>query len=116
LPTLPTGNFTRLPNRYYTFRCGGIDFFALDTNTFNAPSPLPSTKEGDELRRELYQRREELERSEEKILNACEQLNPDKPEEADILDDQQAKLEQIEEAKLDIEKQLTTDKNIVTDF
>ncbi|HEY9610452.1 metallophosphoesterase, partial [Allocoleopsis sp.] len=105
------GTFTRLPNRYYTFRFGGIDFFALDTNTFNAPSPLPNTKQGDELRRELYQRRDELERSEEKILDACERLNPDKPEEADILDDQQAKLEQIEEAKLDIEKQLTTDKN-----
>jgi 3',5'-cyclic AMP phosphodiesterase CpdA len=27
--------FTRLPNRYYTFRFGGIDFFALDSNTFN---------------------------------------------------------------------------------
>lgn len=110
------GHFTRLPNRYYTFRFGGIDFFALDTNTFNAPSPLPNTKEGDELRRELNQRREELERSEEKILDACERLNPDNPEEADILDDQQAKLEQIEEAQLDIEKQLTTDKNVVTDF
>nr|MDJ0708388.1 metallophosphoesterase [Leptolyngbyaceae cyanobacterium MO_188.B28] len=33
--------FTRLPNRYYTFRYGGIDFFALDSSTFNAPSPLP---------------------------------------------------------------------------
>ncbi len=28
------GKFTRLPNRYYTFRYGGIDFFALDSNTF----------------------------------------------------------------------------------
>jgi hypothetical protein len=25
------GHFTRLPNRYYTFRYGGIDFFALDS-------------------------------------------------------------------------------------
>lgn len=29
------GQFTRLPNRYYTFRYGGIDFFALDSNTWN---------------------------------------------------------------------------------
>jgi len=30
--------FTRLPNRYYTFRYGGIDFFALDSNTFHRSS------------------------------------------------------------------------------
>ncbi len=29
------GKFTRLPNRYYHFRYGGIEFFALDSNTFN---------------------------------------------------------------------------------
>jgi hypothetical protein len=28
------GQFTRLPNRYYHFRYGGVDFFALDSNTF----------------------------------------------------------------------------------
>lgn len=27
--------FTRLPNRYYRFRYGGVDFFALDSNTWN---------------------------------------------------------------------------------
>ena len=47
------GIFTRLPNRYYTFRYGGIDFFALDSNTFNTPSPLPNTQEGESNRREL---------------------------------------------------------------
>ncbi|MEL6603240.1 MAG: metallophosphoesterase [Cyanobacteria bacterium J06614_10] len=29
------GQFTRLPNRYYTFHYGGVDFFALDSNTWN---------------------------------------------------------------------------------
>lgn len=29
------GQFTRLPNRYYCFRYGGVDFFALDSNTWN---------------------------------------------------------------------------------
>lgn len=29
--------FTRLPNRYYQFRYGGIDFFGLDSSTFNRP-------------------------------------------------------------------------------
>ena len=30
------GRFTRLPNRYYTFHYGGIDFFALDSNTWKS--------------------------------------------------------------------------------
>ncbi len=30
------GQFTRLPNRYYSFRYGGVDFFALDSNTWNS--------------------------------------------------------------------------------
>jgi hypothetical protein len=109
-------HFTRLPNRYYTFRCGGIDFFALDTNTFNAPSPLPATKEGDEIRRQLTKRREELDRSEEKILDACDRLSPDQLDEAEILDDHRAQLEQIEEEKLDIEKRLTANKNVAIDY
>ena len=32
------GAFTRLPNRYYRFRYGGVDFFALDSNTWNKDS------------------------------------------------------------------------------
>ena len=38
------GEFTRLPNRYYRFRYGGVDFFALDSNTWNSP---PNTSEFD---------------------------------------------------------------------
>ncbi len=30
------GQFTRLPNRYYRFCYGGVDFFALDSSTWNA--------------------------------------------------------------------------------
>lgn len=30
---------TRLPNRYYRFTCGNVDFFALDSNTLDAPAP-----------------------------------------------------------------------------
>jgi len=32
------GQFTRLPNRYYHFRYGDVDFFALDSNTWNIPA------------------------------------------------------------------------------
>ena len=35
-----SGEFTRLPNCYYHFRYGGIDFFALDSNTWNGPPEI----------------------------------------------------------------------------
>jgi 3',5'-cyclic AMP phosphodiesterase CpdA len=35
--TYQPGRFTRLPNRYYQFHYGGIDFFGLDSSTFNRP-------------------------------------------------------------------------------
>ncbi|MBE7385282.1 MAG: metallophosphoesterase [Leptolyngbya sp. SIO1E4] len=36
--------FTRLPNRYYQFRYGGIDFFGLDSSTFNHPVEVDGAK------------------------------------------------------------------------
>ncbi len=110
------GLFTRLPNRYYTFRYGGIDFFALDSNTFNAPPPLPNTKEGNNYRRLLEKRRDQLELQELELITRSEKLNPQNPDEAEQLEDIEAKLEQIQETKLDIEKQLKADKKTVTDF
>jgi predicted phosphodiesterase len=110
------GRFTRLPNRYYTFRYGGIDFFALDSNTFNEPSPLPATKEGESSRRQLEKRRHEIEEEEMQILEVCDRLNPDNPEEAEKLDALKAKLYQIDEVKIDIEKQLASHHEPATDF
>ncbi|RCJ18215.1 metallophosphoesterase [Nostoc minutum NIES-26] len=101
------GQFTRLPNRYYTFRYGGIDFFALDSNTFNTPSPLPTTQAGEIYRQELEKRRQEIDQEELQILTMCDRLNPNNPDEAEQLDDLSAKLDQINEVKIDIEKQLT---------
>ncbi|MBR8827182.1 MAG: metallophosphoesterase [Gomphosphaeria aponina SAG 52.96 = DSM 107014] len=100
------GKFTRLPNRYYTFSYGGIDFFALDSNTFNTPSPLPATQEGEAFRRSLEKRRLELEREEIQLRDRFSKLRDDLPDEAEQLDDIEGKLEQIEEIKLDINKQL----------
>jgi hypothetical protein len=38
LPYLP-GEQTRLPNRYYRCRMGSVEYFALDSNTLEAPPP-----------------------------------------------------------------------------
>ncbi|MBR8839997.1 MAG: metallophosphoesterase [Stigonema ocellatum SAG 48.90 = DSM 106950] len=110
------GCFTRLPNRYYTFRYGGIDFFALDSNTFNDPAPLPNTKEGDTNRKLLEKRRDDLEQQKEEIMETAAKLNPDNHNEAERLDDLHSNLSQIEEIIVDIDKQLATDKKTVTDI
>lgn len=110
------GRFTRLPNRYYTFRYGGIDFFALDSNTFNAPPPLPATKEGEAYRRLLEQRLDELERQKLEIAQRSAGLNGNEPEEAEHLDDLRTKLEQLDEVTIDIKKQLAADATTVTDL
>lgn len=107
--------FTRLPNRYYTFRSGGIDFFALDSNTFNEPLPLPKTQEGEAYRRTLEKRRDDLEQQKLQIVENSAGLSPDRADEAEQLDDLHAKLEQIEEVKMDIDKQLASDRTTVTD-
>ena len=109
------GHFTRLPNRYYTFRYGGIDFFALDSNTFNDPPPLPKTKKGEADRKVLEKRREDLEQEKLQILETSAKLRPEIPTEADQLDDFHAKLSQIEEIIVDIDKQLAADKTTLTD-
>ncbi|MBO3462937.1 metallophosphoesterase [Aetokthonos hydrillicola Thurmond2011] len=107
--------FTRLPNRYYTFRYGGIDFFALDSNTFNDPPPLPTTQEGEATRRLLVQRRDALEQEKLQLMESSAKLNPDNPSETEQLDDIHAKVSQLEENIVDIDKQLTADRKTVTD-
>ncbi len=100
------GKFTRLPNRYYTFRYGGIDFFALDSNTFNQPLSIPDTEAGQAKRAKLLARQSKLEAQEQKINQAIEQLNHQNAEDAEQIDDYYAKLEYIAESQRDIEKQL----------
>lgn len=110
------GRFTRLPNRYYTFRSGGIDFFALDSNTFNAPLPLPATREGEAHRRLLKNRLDDLERQKLQFVEASASLSPDQLDEAEQRDDLRTKLTQIDEVSIDIEKQLAADETTTTDF
>ncbi|MBD2576115.1 metallophosphoesterase [Oscillatoria sp. FACHB-1406] len=110
------GIFTRLPNRYYTFCYGGIDFFALDSNTFNAPTPIPDTQEGDVRRSDLAARLQELEQQQQQILEEMATMDRNDLEQLDELDDAQVKLQQIEEMKLDIEKQLNANETTATDI
>jgi 3',5'-cyclic AMP phosphodiesterase CpdA len=107
--------FTRLPNRYYQFRYGGIDFFALDSNTFNAPIPLAENPAGDARRQQLEQRRTEVQTQQRELLQTSTQLNPAFPDQAEQLDDCRIKLEQLEEIEKDITKQLTVSPDTAID-
>jgi 3',5'-cyclic AMP phosphodiesterase CpdA len=101
--------FTRMPNRYYQFRYGGIDFFALDSNTFNAPIPLSDDAAGEARRRQLEQRRTEVQQEQQQLLQQAMQFNLNDPLEAEQSDDCRTKLEQLEEIEKDIDKQLRGD-------
>lgn len=109
------GRFTRLPNRYYTFRSGGIDFFALDSNTINAPIALPDNPAGDQYRRHLEQQRSDVDNQVQEILLTLTKLNPDDPDDAERMDDLHAKLEQLTEVAKDITKQLDSNETTETD-
>ncbi|NJN29484.1 MAG: metallophosphoesterase [Synechococcales cyanobacterium RM1_1_8] len=100
------GTFTRLPNRYYQFRQEGIDFFALDSNTFNAPLPLAADEHGKQHRRELVAQREENLLLKQALLQESLSLDGQNRIQASRLADHYAKLEQIEEQLRDIDKQL----------
>jgi hypothetical protein len=105
------GKFTRIPNRYYRFRYGGIDFFALDSNTFNAPLPIESNERGDLRRQQLFADLERLQSEREEHLQVMQNLDPDDPTqpipgEQQSLDELLGKVEQIEELIRDLEKQL----------
>ncbi|MGF1588165.1 MAG: metallophosphoesterase [Pleurocapsa sp.] len=107
------GKFTRLPNRYYTFRYGGIDFFALDSNTFNQPVAIPNTAEGESRRAKLLTQQTQLAETEQRIQTALDQLNSHNSDDAEKIDDYYAKLEHIAESQRDIEKQLTQEQQTI---
>jgi hypothetical protein len=103
------GAFTRLPNRYYTFQYGGIDFFALDSSTFNVPlpelnQPLASRSPG-----QLLRQKADIERQKQAVIDEAAHLQNADPHAKERLDDLQAKIEQFDEILLDIEKQLALD-------
>ncbi|MBE9135994.1 metallophosphoesterase [Nodosilinea sp. LEGE 07088] len=104
------GQFTRLPNRYYSFRYGGIDFFALDSNTFNQPLPMALTQLG---RQALRQQRQQLDRQKADLMRQAglSAFNPAADEQEDLTE----KMEAIDEQRYDIEKQLNSDRSPTVD-
>ncbi len=110
------GQFTRQPNRYYSFRAGGIDFFAIDSNTFNAPAPPSDQAAGPRSRPQLEQQRADIEQQMQEILDRSDQLSPADPEQAEQLDDLNAKLEQLGEVKKDLDQQLDAGQTVPVDL
>jgi 3',5'-cyclic AMP phosphodiesterase CpdA len=100
--------FTRLPNRYYRFRVGGVDFFALDSNTFNAPAPLPNNAAGQAYREALERRRKEVIAEKQALLEELITFRPDQPHDTELIDDKRTKVEQLEEVERDLDQQLQT--------
>lgn len=100
------GEFTRLPNRYYWFRHQGIEFYALDSNTINAPAVVPGTPRGEDHRDRLYRKMEQWRQQQDEILHEAALLNENDPDDADDIDELHGKYEQIEEEIRDAEKQL----------
>jgi len=89
--------------------------FHNDSNTFNAPPPLPALEKGMPTATCLKNRLDEL-GSKDQFVETSASLSSDLPDEAEQLDDLRTNLTQIDEVYLDIEKQLGSDEMTVTDF
>jgi hypothetical protein len=110
------GEFTRLPNHYYTFRYGGIDFFALDSNTLNDPAALieDSPSQGRSLK--LREQRHQIDQERQMVLAEINHLSLVHAHDRERLDDLRAVLEQIDEVRLDLDKQIHNRPGKVTDL
>lgn len=104
--TYRPGSFTRLPNRYYSFRYAGIDFFALDSNTFNHPLPYTFTENPQASRQRLQDQRRQLEAEKVKLLRQLG-MGAMTPMEEDDREDLTGEIEELDEELYDIDKQLS---------
>lgn len=108
------GEFTRIPNRYYSFRVGDIDFYALDSNTFNLPSSAAKRELTSEERQELQTELEGVQAKKQNLHQTIDEVRAshnvmDEDDQEDLeedLEELRGKLEQLDEVRRDIEKQL----------
>jgi len=106
--TYRPARFTRLPNRYYSFRVAGLDVFALDSNTFNQPLAVGSS-EAAPTQDDLLALRQQLQRELGRLrlaLGATWMGPLDRGDQDVRADDLAGELEAIEEQLNDIDKQL----------
>ncbi|TVP68214.1 MAG: metallophosphoesterase [Leptolyngbya sp. LCM1.Bin17] len=109
------GQFTRLPNRYYTFRYNGIDFFALDSSTFNDPSPLLNQTSTPAYRQYLLEQHDSVQQQRQAVVDEAMHLQATDPHRPERLDDLQAKIEQFDEMLIDLDKQLHANPTALVD-
>lgn len=100
------GVFTRLPNRYYQVRLGGLDIFALDSNTFNQPLPLESSPAGRAQRQRLAERQGALAERKRAILDQIGAGLLDRRADPEAREDLTEEIQQLDEQLRDIAKQL----------
>ncbi len=105
--------FTRLPNRYYSFRYGNIDFIALDSNTFNAPTPIADTREGEKIREELIEQLKVLSQESDRLRSNSRKLDLGNPRHQDLMNDYQVKIHQIRQKQQAIEKKLEPEEKAI---
>ena len=98
--------FTRLPNRYYSFRYGDIDFIALDSNTFNAPTPIADTKEGVKMREQLIAQLEVLNQECDRLKFDSQKLDLGNPLHQDLMNNYQTEIHQIRTRQQEIKQKL----------
>ncbi|MGQ4650657.1 metallophosphoesterase [Lyngbya aestuarii] len=110
------GQFTRLPNRYYTFRIGGIDFFALDSTTLNVPSTCPETPLGEADCRWLQHHRTQLEQEAQQMLEEMATLRTNWPDRQDKLKDLQNNLKRVKAKIRDIDQHIAAADSTAIDF
>jgi 3',5'-cyclic AMP phosphodiesterase CpdA len=104
------GHHTRLPHRYYSFRHAGVEFLALDSNTFNEPLPGEAGVPGGAAEQALEERLQQLQQRQQELL--MELMNPLAEREGEAGEGQDAgtdrleRIEEIDEEIRDLRKQL----------
>lgn len=93
-----TGKATRLPNRYYTFRHGGASFFALDSNTLDAPGSQGNRlgrRQRQRFARAMEQADFEIGRLSEWIQSCHEQIEAGRLPEEDVVEEIEQKTQYL---------------------
>jgi hypothetical protein len=102
------GQYTRLPNRYYRYRVGSVDFFALDSNTLDAPPPWTDTEEVKaDARRDIGALEEQARRLDTELREEQQKLDAWRTEQKRLLAEDPHRVEKVGEAVRSVSDSLT---------